>query len=178
MRTPKTSVRRIRGAVPVMLERPWPWLAPRLSSLLAPLLVLVGGSSLPAVTCTVPGSHPTIQAAVDDPTCTQIDLADQTYTESVRLPRSLDVVGPSVGTATVEGRVLAIGASTLVTLTRLEVRNGCDPEALAAKYGARIEGTDLVVERAAALPCPPLAPDIFADDFESGDTGAWTGTVP
>lgn len=142
------------------------------------LLVLAASSSLPAVTCTVPGTHATIQEAVDDPTCIPIDLADQTYPESVRLHRTLTVAGPGVGTAIIEGWVLAIGAGTVVTLDTLEVRNGCQPEALSSERGARVEGTDLVVVRSAALPCPAVAADVFADDFESGDTLAWTATVP
>ncbi len=43
------------------------------------------GVALWAATCSVPsGGYPTIQAAVDDPVCTQIDLQSQVYQESDR----------------------------------------------------------------------------------------------
>lgn len=143
-------------------------------------LVLGLAASVPAdaVLCSVPGSHPTIQEAINDSSCTEIDLSDQTYAESILVPRSLMITGPDTGTSILEGRVEIMGPGTVVTLTDLEVRNGCQPEALSADQGGRVEGTGLVVVRSAALPCPPVIADIFSDGFESGDTSAWSSTVP
>jgi hypothetical protein len=42
--------------------------------------------------------YPTIQAAVDDPSCSELPLGAQTYAESVTVGRSLNVVGVSSGT--------------------------------------------------------------------------------
>jgi hypothetical protein len=39
-------------------------------------------------------------------------------------------------------------------------------------------GKNLQVERSAGLPCPLTADTIFANSFESGNTGAWSNTVP
>ena len=128
--------------------------------------------------CSVPGSHPTIQEAVNDSACTEIDLSDQTYPESILVTRSLTIAGPGAGTAILEGGVEVTRSGTIVTLTDLEVRNGCQPEALSAAGGGRVEGTGLVVVRSAALPCPSVIADIFLDGFESGDTSAWSSTVP
>jgi hypothetical protein len=144
------------------------------------ILALVLTSSVPvgAVVCSVPGSHATIQEAIYDSACTEINLSDQTYAESILVPRSLTIAGPGAGTAILEGGVEATGSGTLVTMTDLEVRNGCQPEAFSAERGGRVEGTGLVVVRSAALPCPPVIADIFSDGFESGDTSAWSSTVP
>lgn len=52
-----------------------------------------------AQTCTVPGSHATIQTAMDDPACTTIDLSAQTYAESVNIPLGVAKL-PRTGQAT------------------------------------------------------------------------------
>ncbi len=140
------------------------------------VLVLMARVPVPAITCTVPGSHLTIQAAVDDLACIQIDLVDQTYTESIHVPRSLTITGPGAGTPIIEGLVQVVGSGALVTLVDLQVRNGCQHEALSVAEAARVEGTGLEVVRSAALPCPPIT-RVFADGFESGDTTAWSGAV-
>ena len=44
-------------------------------------------------TCTVPGSHPTIQAAVDDVACESIALTATDYAETVIVTRSLTLTG-------------------------------------------------------------------------------------
>ncbi len=46
-----------------------------------------------AQTCTVPGSHTTIQEAIDDPACATVALATQTYPESIVIRRSLTLAG-------------------------------------------------------------------------------------
>jgi hypothetical protein len=133
---------------------------------------------LHAQTCTVPGSHATIQVATDDPACATVILSAQTYPESVVLRRSVTIAGPAAGGAVIQGLVLTSGAATVATLRDLRVENGCFPDAVRAAGGARIEGDTLDVVRSAGLPCPATADTIFANGFESGNTGAWSGTTP
>ena len=142
------------------------------------LILLLGGLASPALAgvCTVPGSHATIQEAIDDPACTTINLAVQTYPESINIPRSLILAGPGGGGAIVEGLVRVVGAGTVVDLNDLAVQNGCLENAMLVLGGAEVNGTNLTVERSAALPCPPSF--IFSDGFETGDTSAWSSQVP
>jgi len=131
-----------------------------------------------AQTCTVPGTHATIQEAADDPACVTISLAAQTYPESIVLRRSLTLAGPGTGGAVIQGLVLIAGATTEVTLNDLRVENGCRPDALRTSGGAKLTGTNLQVERSETLPCPATADTIFTDGFESGNTTAWSATTP
>ena len=133
---------------------------------------------LAAQTCTVPGSHATIQEAIDDPACATITLSAQTYPESIVIRRSLTLAGPGAGGAVVQGLVLLTGSGTLVTLNDLRVENGCVPNALRTSGGATLTGENLEVERSEALPCPVITDTIFADGFESGDPSAWSSTSP
>lgn len=58
-----------------------------------------------AATCSVPSAgYPTIQAAVDDPACTTINVAPGLYPENVLVSRSLTLNGAQVGVP-VAGRV-------------------------------------------------------------------------
>lgn len=51
-----------------------------------------------AAVCKVPGTHPTIQKAVDDTSCTDIQLEAQTYTEQVSIGRAgLTITGKGAG---------------------------------------------------------------------------------
>jgi hypothetical protein len=127
-----------------------------------------------AQTCTVPGTHATIQEAADDPACVTISLAAQTYPESIVLRRSLTLAGPGTGGAVVQGMVLVAGVTTEATLNDLRVENGCVPDAVRASGGARLVGENLQVERSEGLPCPLTADTIFSDGFESGNTSAWS----
>ena len=88
---------------------------------LAVALILAGiCPPLAAQTCTVPGSHATIREAVDDPACVTVNLAAQTYPESIVLRRSLTLAGPgSGGVVVVQGLVLMTGSGTQVTLNDL-----------------------------------------------------------
>lgn len=140
--------------------------------------VLTASSPARAQTCAVPGTHPTIQEAVDDPTCTTIDLAAQSYPESIEIRRSLTLGGPAAGGAVIEGLVLVVGSGTAVNLEHLEVANGCSPDALRTAGGATVVGAGISVQRSAVLPCPELASSIFSDGFETGDTGRWSSTTP
>jgi hypothetical protein len=131
-----------------------------------------------AQACTVPGSHTTIQTAADDLACATVVLAAQTYPESVVLRRTLTIAGPPAGGAVVQGLVLISGDGTIATLRDLRVENGCLPDAVRASGGARLEGDTLEVVRATGQPCPATADTLFTDGFESGTTGAWSGSMP
>jgi hypothetical protein len=150
----------------------------RLAAVAFTLGVAAAASPLHAQTCTVPGTHATIQEAADDPTCATIVLSAQTYPESVVIRRSLTLAGPGTGGAVVQGLVLIAGATTEATLSDLRVENGCRPDALRTASGARVTGTNLQVERSESLPCPLTADAIFVDGFDSGNTSAWSDTIP
>ena len=150
----------------------------RIAVAMIAFILAAPASLLRAQTCTVPGSHTTIQGAVDDRACATITLADQVYPESIVISRSLTVAGPAAGVAVVQGLVLITGSGTLVTLRDLKVENGCVPDALRASKGAKLTGDNLQVERSAGLPCPAITDTIFADGFESGNTAAWSSTSP
>ena len=150
----------------------------RLAAAIIALVAVTAAPPLQAQTCTVPGSHATIQEAADDPACATVTLAAQTYPESVVLRRSVTIAGPAAGGAVVRGLVLVAGAGTIATLRDLRVENGCHPDAVRAAGGARIEGDTLDIVRAAGLPCPLTADAIFVDGFENGNTTAWSSTTP
>lgn len=56
-----------------------------------------GGSTAQAATCTVPGTHATIQAAVNDSSCSIINVAPGPYSENVTINRSLVLNGAQMG---------------------------------------------------------------------------------
>ncbi len=142
-------------------------------------LILVGiCPPLAAQTCTVPGSHATIQEASDDPACATITLSAQTYPESIVIRRSLTLAGPGSGGAVVQGLVLMTGSGTQVTLQDFNVENGCVPDALRTSGGAKLTGDNLEVERSSTLPWPLTADAVFVNGFESGNTSAWSNTSP
>lgn len=150
----------------------------RVAITLSVLILAAPASSLHAQTCTVPGSHATIQEAAGDPACATITLSAQVYPESIVIRRSLTLAGPGSGGAVVQGLVLMTGSGTQVTLQDLNVENGCAPDALRTSGGAQLTGENLDVERSAALPCPLTADAIFVDGFESGNTSVWSNTSP
>ena len=99
---------------------------------LALALVLVvmtfGGSKTKAApaTCTVPGSHATIQLAVSDLSCSTINVAPGVYTENVTISRSLTLNGaqaanpvagrtfPSASESTVNGQITVQAANVTI----------------------------------------------------------------
>jgi hypothetical protein len=126
--------------------------------------------------CPVPTvAHPSIQAAVDDAACTEIVLAAQVLAESVAVSRSLLLRGDSSATTVILGQVTVTGDTTEVTLQDLQVDGGgCFSVALDVGGGAQVTSQqDVVVTNAAGGECP-----IFLDGFESGDTTAWSKSVP
>ena len=154
--------------------------APRLGAVLVltSLLVLLPGLAAPAPadTCTVPGTHTSVQSAVDDPVCSTIELADQAYPESVNIPRSVQIAGPVTGTAAIEGLLRVVGSDTEVELERLRIENGCRDQAILVREGAEVAGSELDVVHSQSLSCPRSV--IFSDGFESGDISAWSRSVP
>ncbi len=133
-----------------------------------------------AVVCPVPsGSHPTIQAAVDDGSCTEIVLAAQVFEVPVLIPRDLVLRGTSTSTSVIAGQVTVQGGTTQVTLEDLTVDAtiqgvaGTVDTALQALGGAEVTTDSVVVRNSAVDPRT-----IFVDGFESGDTSTWSATVP
>lgn len=78
--------------------------------------------------CSVPGSHGTIQAAVNDPTCAVVNVASGTFTENVIVNRDVTVEGSGINSTIVDGNdngtVFDIQPGLSVTLSGLTVRNG------------------------------------------------------
>lgn len=138
------------------------------------------GAVLWAATCSVPsGGYPTIQAAVDDPDCTQIDLQSQAYQEDIAIGRSLAILGVSSSTSIIVGQVQIDGGSSVVTLADLKVDasnaavSGCFRDAVLARGGARLLGSNLEVLNASGIACL-----LFGDGFEGGTTAAWSAATP
>jgi len=145
-----------------------------------PVMVLLRASPTGAAVCQVPsGPYPTIQSAVDNPACTEIELAAQTFHESVVVARVLELRGASSPTTVIEGKLTVQGGSTRVVLEDLTVDGsasgvaGSFTDALLVEGGAEVNGLRIVVLNAAE---DLLA--VFADGFESGDTSAWSSVVP
>lgn len=98
-----------------------------------------GGDSV-AVTCVVPVSHPTIQDAADDASCTTVQVNPGVYVENVVIDRDLTIVATTWATVTIDGgaagRVIDnVGAN--VVLRGLLIRNG----AASSGAGIRSVGT-------------------------------------
>lgn len=85
-------------------------------------------ASAATTSCTVPGSHVTIQTAVNDPACAVINVAPGTFTENVIVSRDVAVQGSGINSTIVDGNdngtVFDIQPGLSVTLSGLTVRNG------------------------------------------------------
>lgn len=66
---------------------------------LAVAFVFTTAAAADAATCSVPDGYPTIQSAVDDPSCSTISVAPGLYNENVSIPRSLTLNGAQAGQA-------------------------------------------------------------------------------
>jgi hypothetical protein len=143
-------------------------------------VIILCAATLDAATCTVPSvSHETIQEAVSDIGCTEIELAARVYIESVSLTRSLVLRGQSSAATTIEGRVIVTGAATSVALQSLKIDGsaipvkGCFEVVLDATDGGAVSADDdVVVINTRADGCP-----IFGDSFETGDSARWSRVV-
>ncbi len=129
--------------------------------------------------CDVPSpTHPKLQGAIENTGCATINLADQSYAESILITRTVSILGP-VGLANINGFVQVQGASTVVEMTNLMVENGCTPAAFLVNGGGQVNSERLEVVWVDGGPCPTVSSThIFSDDFESSDTSAWSAAVP
>ncbi len=74
-------------------------------------------------TCWVPASHPTIQAAVDDPGCPTVWLALGVHHEHVVVERDLELVGGTIS-GDLQGRVLEIARGVSVVVRDTHIMQG------------------------------------------------------
>ncbi len=133
--------------------------------------VVLAPSAVLADTCDVPASYPTIQAAVDDFTCTEIFVASGLFYGDVTIPRTLMIQGVSSTSTTVFGKVMVEGSGTSATLNgiRIEVSpEGLPHNGLVVDGFAETLPDDLVVGSSM----------LFLDGFNQGNAAAWAATVP
>ena len=154
---------------------------PRTMGFFAVLAVLaLSTTTVGAATCTVPSvSHESIQVAVDDIGCTEIDLAAQIFIESVSITRSVVLRGQSSATTVIQGQLTVTGASIEVDLHTLSIDGsaipvkGCFEVVLdVGSGGAVVADDDVVVINTRADGCP-----IFGDGLETGDFLRWSRIV-
>ena len=152
-------------------------------TLILAVLLLAGASSIRPLhalsPCLVPGTYASLQQAVDDPSCTAIQLGAQTFNESVLVQRTVAITGDASGSSKIAGSFAAAGSGAVVTLSALEVANGC-PQTLTAQNGAQIVTGTVVSTHSSALGCSvgPAGGRVFRDGFESGGTGSWSFSRP
>jgi uncharacterized repeat protein (TIGR01451 family) len=104
-------------------------------------LALAGGVNAPAsplATCSVPDSYPTLQDALDDATCTTIQLITGTYPANLVITRSVIIQGEAANLVRIQGTssgpVISTAPGTDVTLQGLTVSGG----ATGANYGGGV----------------------------------------
>jgi len=78
------------------------------------LIALALPFSAHAATCSVPAGYPTIQSAVDDPTCDTVNVAAGVYAENVFISRAVTVNGAQAGQPTTGRTSAGPGESTVV----------------------------------------------------------------
>ncbi len=131
-----------------------------------PLIVLLAVSSRAnAAECLVPGTHASIQAAIDSAGCDPIRLASQGYFESPLIARSLTLAGNGSANTTIWGQVRVEGSTVMVLAQGLTVYSGCPGPGLVASAGATVRSGDVVAARSAAAQCNAVV-TLFADSFE------------
>ena len=118
-----------------------------------------------AVNCQVPGDRATLQAALDDMTCTEVELLNQTYPESLSIDRSIRVFGPLGGSAVVRGTVKVKGSGVLAMLADFAIEDGCPGTGLDAAGGAAVQAIGVPVQASSSFPCP-MTGLIFSNGFE------------
>lgn len=120
-----------------------------LVALMLGLLVTGSTFAIPELQiCNVPGDYITIQAAVDDPVCEVIDLANGTFTETVTIDRSLTIQGQGSSNTTIDGdakgSVFTIQPGNTVSITDVTITNGLS--IYGGGGGIRNEGSSLLVK--------------------------------
>lgn len=153
---------------------------PRRHLLVAAFVVWVSaGVAAPtgATVCDVPSqTYSTIQSAVDDPQCTEIDVAAGRYREVVAISRSLSISGAGSENTTIDvpaGQPL-LGLSGVSTFVEIHgITLGClgPCPGLTVTDGARLEGTDTGF-------FTPQRDVVFAAGFEVGTTDEWSQATP
>jgi nitrous oxidase accessory protein NosD len=131
-----------------------------------PLLLLFAACSADAAICTVPASHASIQSAIDDSNCSEIQMSPGQYDGSLNIARSLALIGSGSNSAVVRGVVSVSGNATQVTAQGFRISGGCLGSWLIASSGATLSGLDLVSELLAPTQCPG-GEMIFEDGFET-----------
>jgi len=124
-------------------------------------------SAVFADACDVPSGYPTIQAAVDEFTCTEIFIAAGRFHGDVSIDRTVEITGAGSGSTTVLGKVTVEGLGTSAALTGLKIE--VSPEGL-PNHGL------VVVGLAETLPDDLVIGSsmLFSDGFEGGDTTRWS----
>jgi hypothetical protein len=107
-----------------------------------------------AAVCLVPGSYASVQAAVNDNNCSEIQVASGTYAGSVAVPRSVSLVGAGPNLTTIQGIVSASGNATNLALQGLLVKAGCLGSGIAVSGGARVTGFGVITEGSNVSQCP------------------------
>ncbi|MGZ5481008.1 MAG: right-handed parallel beta-helix repeat-containing protein [Pyrinomonadaceae bacterium] len=74
--------------------------------------------------CSVPGTHATIQDAVNDLSCTTINVSAGTYPESVTIARPLTLNGPNAGVSALAARSPEATVTSAVTTFNLTTSTG------------------------------------------------------
>ena len=134
------------------------------------LLAALAARPTAAVTCTVPSTpHPTIQSAIDDATCTTVEVAAGSYGESPVVDRTLVLQGAGSGETYLAGQLeVTAGVLDLQALSIFSPPGG-GGDALLSHSGAEVRAFDVEVVHGSDVP-------LFADGFETGDTSAWSSS--
>ena len=128
-----------------------------------------------AQTCDVPSGYATIQSAIDEPSCSTVDVAAGFYQEPLTITRSLTLVGAGATTVLRDAPLIAVGSGVNVVLDSLRLENGCQPESLLSSGGAFIDAISVTVAFSGSFGCD-RGSSIFQDGFESGDLTRWSTT--
>ncbi len=129
-------------------------------------------------TCAVPSQRPTIQAALDDPICSTIQVAGGTYHEILSVSRSTIMIGS--GPPVIRGNIGVRGGVTFsIENFQIQPYSNAIQRPLCAGL-AVIEGAvaypnqTVILEVAGSGSCLNARGDlIFADGFENGSTNRW-----
>ena len=132
-----------------------------------PVLLMIALTSAHAAVCTVPGAYGSIQSAVNDSDCTDIQVAEGTYQGSVIVSRTLNLVGAGSGLTTIQGGVTASGNSTNLVFQGFQILNGCPGSAISSNGAAMVAGFDIIAENSDGIQCYGEQDLIFSDGFEN-----------
>ena len=109
----------------------WP-AGPTLSGLALGAILAIGPAVVPAAqaaVCRVPGTYTTIQDAVNDVTCTRIQVAAGTYPGTYAITRSMTLLGAGPARTILDGEnrggsVVMIAPGVTVTITGVTIKGG------------------------------------------------------